>query len=767
MVKKNLTSLLKKLPHQPGVYKFKDKEGRILYVGKAKDLRKRVMSYFRKQKNRPVRTEKLIEKTVDLEWIEVGSDLEALFLETNLIKELMPKYNVMMKDDKNYVYIKITKNEDYPRIKIVRRVEKDGARYFGPKTAAHKVKKTLLLLQKIFKYRSCDLGIVWGDEDVIITHKTIAYPCLDYHIKRCAAPCLAKISPEEYRESIKQIEHFLEGKTGEIESYLKGLMGVAAAEKKFEKAAQIRDKLITIQDLKQKTLVTRPDHDEMDVLAFVLDSGKAYFNLFVVRDGKLIDQESFVVDAPGFDQGDEDFAPEVMESFLFQYYAKAADLPPNIVIPIEFGEQELFEDWMKQQRGGAMNVLVPQRGKKHQLIQLAQKNALSFQKQHKARWAGFEPGDEAALEDLAEILKLDKAPKRIEGYDISHLGGTDTVASMVVFEKGVSKKSDYRSFRLKTIKEGEIDDFKSMAEILKRRLSYLKSTPKGISLRKGTKSVLKDLEKLYKTADRKFAGNLEDIIVAKEGKVLLGAIEFKKGKNDTYLVQFLFIGKKYRKRGIASALLKHLVKKTKLKRLYVACTEELKGFYYNFGFEEVASFPKDFKKLVPKTGRILYAFNPVKNKDASFSAKPNLILIDGGKGQLSAALKVRDKMGLDIPMIGLAKRNEEVFIPGLKHSLLFPKEAKANRLLQRIRNEAHRFAITFQKKSRKKHITSSALDEIDGVGKAGKLKLLKHFGSVVQIEAATEVEIADVVGASLARKIRQFLDEQQTKQTKS
>lgn len=753
MVKKDLTSLLKKLPHQPGVYKFKDEAGRILYVGKAKDLRKRVQSYFRKEKGRPLRTEKLIEKTVDVEWIVVGSDLEALFLETNLIKELKPKYNVLMKDDKNFVYIKITKNEDYPRIKIVRKVEKDGARYFGPKTAAHKVKKTLLLLQKIFMYRSCDLGIDWKDGKVDITRKTIAYPCLDYHIKRCAAPCIAKISPEEYGESMLQIERFLEGKTSEIESYLQQEMAAAAAEKKFEKAAQIRDKWLTIQDLKEKTLVTSPDHDEMDVFAFVLDAGKAYFNLFAVRDGRLINQENFVVDAPGFDHGDEPAAPEVMEAFLFQYYERAADIPPNILIPIEINEREFFEDWLKQQRNGALNVLVPQRGKKHQWIQLAQKNASSFQKQHKARWAGFESEDESALEDLGEILKLPKAPKRIEGYDISHLGGTDTVASMVVFENGVPKKSDYRSFRLKSIAEGEIDDFKSMAEILKRRLSYLKTGYKGLSIRQASKSLSKDLKLLFEEADRQWEGNLDHLLVAREDKKLLGALKVDPGKNGSFLVQFLYVNKAHRKKGVASTLLKTAIEKYKMKRLYVACLESLRDFYYDFGFEEVATFPKEFLKQVPSSGRVLYAYDPSKHKDTSFNTRPHLILIDGGKGQLSAALKARDALGLDIPMIGLAKQFEEIFLPGMKHALLLPKEAKANLLLQRVRNEAHRFAIGFQKKSRKKHLTASSLDAIKGLGKAGKMKLLNFFGSVAQLEQASESEIATVLGPSLAKKV--------------
>lgn len=682
---------------------MKDKDGRIIYVGKAKDLSKRVRSYFQDQKKHPIRTQKMVENVVDLEWIEVGSDLEALFLETNLIKELRPKYNVLMKDDKNFVYIKITKNEDYPRIEIVRRVEKDGARYFGPKTAAHTVKKTLMLLQKLFMYRSCDLGIQWNGGETKITHKTIAYPCLDYHIKRCAAPCIGKISPEEYAKSIQRIEYFLDGKTTEIEDSLKAQMAEAVAKKEYEKAGFVRDKLLALQGLFHEQIVTSPDHQNSDVFGFVLEGGKAFFNLFMLRDGKLINQENFIADAGGFEPGEEAQAQEIVESFLTQYYEKAMEIPAQILLPLEIEEADFFENWLSNQSSRAVKLIVPQRGKKHKLLELAEKNARSFQKQNKARWEHMEPNAEEVLNELAQHLSLPKIPKRMECYDISHLGGSDTVASMVVFENGVAKKSDYRKFHLRTIEDGEIDDFKSMSEILLRRLRYLSRGPKGIELRKAAKTHQPELKRLLKEwrGDAEIHGSLEEYFVASKNKKALGLVRLLKGKETSFLLKSLYVTPKSRKLGLANALLRYALEKNKAKRVYVSCIPEMKTFYEHFGFEVVKKFPEEFSEdLKP----LLMAYDPSKYFDPSFRAKPDLIVIDGGKGQLSAALKSRDALGVTIPMIGLAKREEDVFVEGKSFPLLIPKDSQALYLLRRIRDEAHRFAITFQRGTRKKYL---------------------------------------------------------------
>ncbi len=753
MAKPVIEALLKKLPHSPGVYKMKDGEGRILYVGKAKDLSKRVHSYFRVMKNRPMRTQKLVENIENLEWIEVSSDLEALFLETNLIKEFRPKYNVLMKDDKNFVYIKITK-EDFPRILVVRRVDKDGARYFGPKTAAHTVRKTLTLLQKLFMYRSCDLDLEWKNGETVVTKKTIAYPCLDYHIKRCAAPCISKISAEEYAQSIRKIELFLDGKTVEIETELKEQMAIAVSEKKFEKAAQLRDKLLSLQNLNESAdqLVTSPDQYSMDVFAFVLEAGKAYFNLFILRNGKLVNQENFIVDAFGYEAGEEEQATDVMEAFLTQYYQKTTHFPNTILIAQQLEESEFLEDWLRNQANHRVELKVPQRGTKHQLLELGEKNARSFQKQQKARWEGFAPRDEEALEELAKLLDLPKPPKRMECYDNSHLSGTDTVASMVVFENGTPKNSDYRKFRLKTIAEGEIDDFKSMNEVLTRRLFYLAKAPKGVNFRKAAKIHVEGIKALLEEwrGDKTFTGELGEYTVALKNKRVIGLLRLQAGKEKTFLQKSLYVTPKARENGIAKGLMRYAFDRFKAKRVYLTCKQDMAEFYSRFGFDEVKQFPEEFSLELKE---VLMAYDPSKHHDSSFESKPDLIVIDGGKGQLGMAVKARDALGLNIPMIGLAKREEDVFVPGKALPLIIPKDSKALLMLRHIRDEAHRFAITFQKDSRKKYLTASALDEVKGVGKGTKQKLLKHFGSVERIKAASLEEISTVVGQKVAENL--------------
>ncbi|MFA6024644.1 MAG: excinuclease ABC subunit UvrC [Candidatus Gracilibacteria bacterium] len=755
MAQKRIEALIKKLPHLPGVYKMKDEEGRILYIGKAKDLSHRVRSYFRKS-TKATRTEKLLERVVDLEWTEVGSDLEALLLETNLIKEFRPKYNVLMKDDKNFVYIKITKNEDFPRIEIVRRVEKDGARYFGPKTSAHSVKKTLGLLQKLFMYRSCDLSIEWAEGKAAVTKKTMAYPCLDYHIKRCAAPCIGKISPEDYAKSIEQIERFLEGKTGDIEQSLQEQMGAAVQQKEFERAALLRDKLLSLRRMfESKQIVTSPTHEDMDILGFVIEGGKAFLTLFMLRDGKLIDQENFITDSGEYEAGEEAEAEEVVESFLYQYYEKSTTIPPQILIPLSFEESDFFTDWASNQAGRSVKLLIPERGKKHQLLELAEKNARSFQKQNKARWESMAPSDAEALEELSAVLGLPKPAKRMECYDISHLGGSDTVASMVVFENGTAKKSDYRKFHLQSIADGEIDDFKSMKEILYRRLSHLSLVPAGFQVRKAAKTHIPGMVALLKEwrGLEEVEGDLEEYQVVLKDKKVLGLLRLLPGKEGTALIKALYVTPKAREQKLGRSLVFTAIEKLKLKRLYVSCVHEMGPLYDRLGFEEIKNFPTEFSEHQLD---LILAYDPTKHMDASFETKPDLIVIDGGKGQLGMAVKSRDALGLKIPMIGLAKREEDVFVPGKSFPLLIPKDSKASYLLQRIRDEAHRFAITFQKSTRKKHLTASALDAIPGIGKATKMKLLKHFGSVEVLKAASEADLAAVVGDAVIKSLQKL-----------
>jgi len=555
-------------------------------------------------------------------------------------------------------------------------------------------------------------------------------------------------------------------------------MAELVAERKFERAALLRDRLEAVHDLAQRQLVSSPDHANMDVFGFVIEGATAYFTLFMFRDGKFVNQENFVADSGGFGASEEGQAGELMESFLYQYYERAADKPQQVLVPVALmgEEKEFFEEW------SGVKLLVPQRGKKHKIIELARKNAESFMKQHKARFEVAKRDDKEALLRLAEELErggleLGGPPKRIEAYDVSHLGGTDTVASMVVFEHGAPKKSDYRKFRLKTIEEGEVDDYKSMREVLRRRFSRLR---KDVVVRQASKSREKDILRFLKAGwdqDERF-GTLKEYYLAFVDKKPIGMCRMlpsgvNKGELEAglFLLEVLFVEEDFRGKGIAKTVLRHAIEKSGGKRVYLFCEQKMTEFYKKFGFKEIKKFPEIFmgraNNFENNTGQKPHfmAFDPNNLKDASFKARPDLVLIDGGKGQLGVALQVWDEFGLDIPVIGLAKREEEIFMPEgeagarkVKNKpLLLPPDSKALYLLQRVRDEAHRFAITFQKKSRKKHIRKSVLDSILGLGEGGKMALLQKFGSVDQIADASEWEVAEIVGSKLAKAVMDAL----------
>lgn len=669
-----LKKLIKELPDSPGVYKMKDSHDHLLYVGKAKSLKKRVSSYFRNDKNMSLRTKKLVEKINDIEWIEVGSDLEAIFLETNLIKEHKPKYNILMKDDKNFVYLKITKNEDYPRVEIVRKVHNDGSKYFGPKTASHKLEKTLDLLQKIFNFRTCNLNIQFLKiGEVKVTNKVIAYPCLLYHIKKCEAPCIGNISPEDYIKNILQIENFFKGNTSEIEKMLTDKMKRFAEEKNFEMAAKTRDKLNTILELSQKQIITSPDHSFADVVSFVIHNEKAYFNVFNIREGKIINNENFILDIPGIVEENEDDFSEIIESFLFLYYENSVDFPNEILIPNDLINKDFFQDFINNQSGRKIKIFIPQKGRKHALLDLAKKNADSFKKQYLVKWGLKQNNDDLALEELKNHLKLEKILKRIECYDISHLSGTDTVASMVVFENGKPKNADYRKFKLKSIKNGEVDDFKSLKEVLFRRLIKISNKNNWIKKVKNKNSF-----QLVKN------------------KKILNKLEFEKIANFFVLnIDNFTVSNDY----LDFSLLHYSLIKIPSARIYLFSPRKLVEYFINFGFEEIKNIPDAIKFCASKNA-VFLAFDKNKNRDESFESKPDLIVIDGGKGQLSSVMDVVNDLGIKIPVISLAKKEEEVYSPGSLLPLQIPKKSQALFLLMRMRDEAHRFAITYQKSKR-------------------------------------------------------------------
>ncbi len=763
-LKNFLTHILKNLPSKPGVYRFKDKNNTVIYVGKAINLKNRVSSYFKKNTEISEKTRKLVSQIRDIDFTIVGSELEAVMLETNLIKELQPKYNILMKDDKNFVYLKITVNEDYPRIFITRKVDKDGALYFGPKTARFKLEKTLKILKKIFPYRHCQLDIIYENEtnreikmqsagekrphhNVSVKRAVIKYPCIDYHIKRCAAPCIGLISPFEYREIIDRIIDFFKGKHELIIDMIKADMHRAAAEKKFELAASFRDKLAAIEDIMEKQNITAPDHRNLDVINYVCKEERSFFNLFQVREGKLINQENFELIAKNDESPDEN---EILTNFIQQYYEKTTDLPDEILIPHAIEQYKLFEQWLSGAKGKKIRFLVPERGRKDKLLELGHRNAANFAKLSEIKWEGhLKSARDGALAECARLLKLEKPPKRMECYDISHSGGTETVASMVVFENGFPKKEDYRKFRLHNNNPGSPDDYASMKECLSRRLKHLKPAlaTSHIKVLKPKKSEIPDLLKicghdvpesnrLFKiTIDKKISGHLE-IFTDSAKRVLIENFSIK----DNSLI---------------TVILKKTAALFKTKKIYLRVPETSARSFEEIGLQIINKIPDTFNPMNKTT--IMLILLSKHDSDSSLSKKPDIIIVDGGKGQLNVAKLELKKLNLDIPLLSIAKQNEEIYLPSSLKPVIYPKDHPFLHLIQHLRDESHRFAVSYQQNLKLKSTPQSELDNIFGVGEQTKIKLLRHFGSVAAIKDATMYELEKIVGKKNAVKIKSSL----------
>lgn len=572
------------LPEQSGVYLMHDAAGKVIYVGKAVVLKNRVRSYFRNLASHGPKVRAMVGKVASIETIVTASEVEALILECNLIKRYRPRYNIMLKDDKAYPYLKLTLQEDYPRLLVVRRQSRDGARYFGPYGDVGAMHGTVRLLRQLFPLRSC---------------RTMQQgrPCLNYHIKRCLAPCAGLISQADYRKLCSQVAWVLEGRGGEVERELRLAMQEAAANLDFEEAARLRDQLAALGRLNQQQQAAASDQGDLDVVGLAQDHSGLCLQLFFVRGGRLLGRDKFFLPLAAAEEGEE----EVIAAFLKQYYDRAASLPKQIVLPVlpQPEERELIQRWLSQKRGSKVELLQPQRGTKRELLQLAQANAGKLLEE---RWRSGspEPEDgEAAAEELRQALGLERPLRRMDCFDISHTQGRETVASMVVFRNGSSSKKDYRKYKIKSA-EGKPDDFKSMQEVVYRRY-------------------------------------------------------------------------------------------------------------------------KDYEDL------------------------PDLVVIDGGKGQLSSALAVMQGLGLDdVPVVGLAKREEELFLPHQAESLLLDREGAALHLIQRLRDEAHRFAITFHRKLRSKRNLSSVLDHVEGIGPKRRQELWKRFKTLEQMKAASLEELAAV-----------------------
>lgn len=736
-----LQHILTNIPHKPGVYRMKDKDGEIIYIGKAKDLYKRVNSYFKNTKDKDIKTIKMVEHIVDIEYSITSSELEALVLETNLIKNHRPKYNILMKDDKNFAYIKITTNEDYPRILVVRKVEKDGAKYFGPKTSASKIYSTLNTLRRIFPYRNCNLNIqdlgpakpddISKKRFVKITNTTIKYPCLDFHIKRCLAPCIGKTTKEEYQKVIQKIIDFLEGKHMEIIDELKEEMTKAAQEKKFEKAAQTRDKIKSIESIFEKQLVSSPEQKQIDVINYFAQAEIAYFTVFQFKDGILIDHQNIQVKNPHNEElSNEKNNQNLLSSFIQQYYADNTNIPPEILIPHQINNHQIIEDWLKKLANRKIKLIIPKIGKKDKILELALENAYSFAKQSKTKWEGESVGTrEVALEKLAQLINLPKIPKRIECYDISHIGGTNTVASMSVFINGFPKKDQYRHFKINLdLKVGSPDDFRSMQEVILRRLKYLK--PKiGLKDYKITK--IKDKYKLS---------------YQKEKLIEFNTISESKLKT--------FINKIKIPAEHSQQIIHKIIEKFDSKRIYFPIVKKYLHQFEILGFQKVKIELEEYKNI---KNYLVVVYDKTRNfEDNSFKSIPDLMIIDGGKGQLSYAIKAMKDHNFEIPIMSIAKKKEEFFLPGKSSSIQLEKEDPIRLMIQHIRDEAHRFAIEYNRKLRQKDNFQSELEQIPGVGKKITSKLLREFGSLANLKNLPLEIIAKKVGTKIALKIKLF-----------
>jgi len=601
------------LPDAPGVYLFKDSRGKVIYVGKATSIRKRVAGHFSKPGTRGAA--EMTATVADFDFMVTETEAEALLAEQNFIKRHRPRFNVRLRDDKSYPYIAISLDEDYPRVYFTRERHRRNRAYFGPFSSAKRVRETLELLGKVFQYRTCD-----GKEP----GRQTGNPCLDYYIKRCQAPCVGYVSKEEYRENIETIISFLSGRYRQIERELEEGMKAAAEDQEFEIAAQMRNKLRAVKSLLERQRVTNESVGTLDAIAVAAEETDANAQVFQVRDGVLADRQSFYLEnEAGRDES------EVLEEFLLQYYASAMSIPPRVVVPHGLENVEAMEEALGSRRGGRVAVRPAERGDKRRIFELAERNARLALDQDRLRSERTRTRRVEALEGLQEEIGMDQLPMRIECFDISNLGETHTVASMVVFEGGAPKKSDYRRFG---VRDAAQDDFAAMAEVLARRVAQFR-----------TQQELSPHEKAY---------------------------------------------------------------------------------------------------------------------DVSFASLPTLIVIDGGKGQLSAGLKeLTELRELGTTVVSLAKRVEEVFVPGRRASIVMSHDSAPLQLLQRVRDEAHRFAIEFHRGRRDKAMTRSVLDDLPGVGPTRKRAILAHFGTPERVLAASREELEGVSGlpGKVAREMHQHL----------
>lgn len=611
-----IQDILDNLPARSGVYLLQDDAGQALYVGKAVNLRARVRSYFHKSAGLNPKIQHMMAYVAGIDFIVTESELEALILEMNLIKRHRPRYNVRLKDDKRYPYIKVTWQDNFPKVYMTRRMHQDGARYYGPFTAAWAVHETLHTLRKVFPYLTCDRTITGKDERA----------CLYYHIGLCQAPCIGAVNREEYRAMIQGLCDFLEGKTEPVVEKLRREMQEAADKLEFERAAAIRDKLLAIERIIERQKIVSPDLVDQDVIALARDDGRACVQVFFIRNGKLIGREYFMLEGA---EGED--APGIVTSFVKQFYDEAASIPSQILLQDKIDEARIIEAWLRDMRGDKVAIRVPQGGQDQALVKMAAENAAETLRALSAPWCVDAEKQVSGVAELQEALELDRPPARIECYDISNIQGTAAVGSMVVFAKGAPRKSDYRRFKIRSVEWA--DDYAMLQEVLRRR------------------------------------------------------------------------------------------------------------------FHRLAT--RDEEEAVPTAP-----------KADAWDITPDLVIVDGGKGQLNAALEVMQELGVDhIPVIALAKQKEEIFRPGEPEPIVLPRNSQALFLVQRVRDEAHRFALSYHRRLRRKQGVASILEEVPGIGPKRRQALLRTFGSVEGIRQASLEELLAVPSMTrpAAEKLKAYL----------
>ncbi len=762
-----------KVSTKPGVYRWLDSAGSVLYVGKAKNLKKRMTTYVQDGAKRSPWTEMMVRQIVDFDTTVVRSELEAFILESNLIKQLRPKYNVLLKDDKGYVYVRVSQ-ERYPRIEVVRRLESAAgdATYFGPFLGARSTHQTIEMLDSILRFRACKKSLDMLNHSPNIGSLSGGAPCLDYQIGKCCGLCIGAVSLGEYTERVAVVEQFFRGHVGSVKKLAIEDMKQASAARKFERAARIRDVIRFIEDLEKRQVVSDVSGENADIFGIALSHRKIHVVLLRERDGKVIEQLAFAL------KGEADTAAEALAQFLPQYYEDTQDLPDTIILGESLPEAELLTTWLGQRKGKSVKIIVPERGKKSALLTMAETNAEEKVQQQFAAWEAENNTVERALTELASLVRLPEPPRRIEGYDISHLGGTATVGSMVVFVNGKPKREHYRSFNMKTVQEGAIDDYKSMKETLRRRLAYLRDDLKtvvarlksdGIVIAAAKKADQKTIENIIVSEPRLSPAKIDyrDFIVARAGENIVATASMFLHEGKILELKSVWVHKDFRGKKLGQILSRCLLSKLKKGKVYTIIDPlpHLEEYYGELGFHHLHTPPEILMQKEQAFHAehpdhplgVVLAYEPAKHKaDESFLSRPDLLLIDGGKGQLSAAKEAIDALGLMIPVAGLAKREEEVFLPGESLPLVVLQDSPARFLLQRVRDEAHRFANAKREKRLDLTMMRSKLDDVPGIGERTKKSLLQRFGSADAAIDAPDIELLSIMTQSQLSELRKL-----------